>query len=362
MYNYCGVYIWSYAQAFTKMILTYKVKHGRDFTKELKAARQVAEFAVKNPDKLSTKYVKHFGLKAAISNSILRKYGRDWKCKSVSAVKLAVCNYHIKLTDCIYIPCLKLTLPFRHKCEKVNQIEFCHTYAYIACTIQHPEPYEAEGTLGVDLNATSHCAVVAVERSGKVYKLGKQCNHIRNKYRSIRTYHQKREQFKVVKRIRNRESRIMTDINHKVSKSIVDIAVKNKCIINMEDLKGIRKAKTSKKFKGTLNSWSFYQLRTFIEYKAQKAGAQVHFVDPRYTSKCCSHCGLIGNRKGKVFTCTTCNHVDHADVNAGFNIACANENIVRLQLERDSCKGRTGKPQEDRVDGCTAIQSTSKAC
>ena len=360
MYNYCGVYIWSYEQVFTKMILTYKVKHGRDFTKELKIARQVAEFAVKNPDKLSTKYVRHLGLQSRISCQILRKYGRNSKCKSIASVKLTVPNQGIELTDSIYIPCLKLTLPFRHACEKINQIEFGDTYAYIACTIKDAWPYKTEDTLGVDLNATSHCAVVAIERSGKVYKLGKKCNHIRNKYRSIRAYHQKREQFKVVKRIKNRESRIVRDINHKVSKSIVDIAVENKCIINMEDLKGIRKAKTSKKFKSTLNSWSFYQLRTFIEYKAQKAGAQVHFVDPRYTSKCCSRCGLIGNRKGKVFTCTTCNHVDHADVNAGFNIACANENIVRLQLERDGCKGRTGKPQEDRVGGFNVIQSTSR--
>ena len=50
------------------MILTFKIKHENDFTTQLKQAKQIADFSVlhKN-EKLSSKDVKHFGLKSSLS-------------------------------------------------------------------------------------------------------------------------------------------------------------------------------------------------------------------------------------------------------------------------------------------------------
>ena len=70
-------------------LLTYKVKHHKDYSAELKKARQIAEFALKTRSNTS-KDVKHFGLKSVIANQILRKYGRNKMAKRISNVNLIV--------------------------------------------------------------------------------------------------------------------------------------------------------------------------------------------------------------------------------------------------------------------------------
>jgi len=39
------------------------------------------------------------------------------------------------------------------------------------------------------------------------------------------------------------------------------------------------------------SGWSMF--RQYLTYKAESAGRVVAFVDPAYTSKCCSNCGAI---------------------------------------------------------------------
>jgi len=329
------------------MILTYKVKHNQDYSKELSIARKIAEFSIANRDKLSSKNVSHLGLKSTIASQILWKYGRNRKCKSVKSVNLIVPGQGIKLKDgIISISCLKLELPFDREVFKVNQIELDRTYAYISCTVPEHKPIKTKKHVGVDLNTTGHCAVIAVKETGKVYKLGKKAEHVHKKYKNIRKSLQRKGLYKSVKKIKDRERRIVKDLNHKISRFIVDKAVENKAEIRLEDLKGIRKTtKSRRSFRYALNSWSYWQLGQFIQYKALLAGIPVTYIEPAYTSKCCSRCGHVGERNDKSFKCPSCGHVEHADANAAFNIAFLSKGIVQLQEQRNFCKGSTDAPR-----------------
>ena len=127
----------------------------------------------------------------------------------------------------------------------------------------------------------------------------------------------------------------------------------------MEKLGGIRKSKSSKNkkknksgesFRSSINTWEFYQLQTMIEYKSKICGIPVVYIAPHYTSQKCSRCGLIGNRDKKKYSCSNCGHVDHADVNAAFNIASfASLNNIgsndQFIIDRDIMKGNTDIPQ-----------------
>ena len=334
------------------MILTYIIKHGRDFSFELEKAKQIAEFAVKTHT-LSSKDVKQFGLKSIISNQILRKYSRNKTIKRVRHVNLIIPSRGIRADrekKEIYIPSLKLSLHynFRDDFEKINQIEMDEQYAYVSVTIPEKPMIQPQTWLGVDRNATGHVAVIADPQTGKVWKLGKKAEHIHNKYREIRRKLQKVRKYRLLKKIKNRESRIMKDLNHKVSRKVIQVAKENNAGIKLEKLDGIRNnRKHTKSFNYGLNSWSFYQLQKFIEYKAKLNGIPITYVEPKNTSKECSRCGSIGIREGKSFKCLTCGHVDHADANASFNIALRPPlvgSVGQLHADRDACKGSTDTP------------------
>jgi IS605 OrfB family transposase len=116
----------------------------------------------------------------------------------------------------------------------------------------------------------------------------------------------------------------MTDLNHKVSRQLINLAVQEQVgTIIMENLENIRNtAQSLNKADRNLHSCTFYQLQQFIEYKAELAGIVVEYINPKYTSQSCSKCGKVkkSNRKANLYSCECGNHI-HADLNASRNIA-----------------------------------------
>ncbi len=154
---------------------------------------------------------------------------------------------------------------------------------------------------------------------------GKQVMHKRKQYIKLRASLQAKGtkgSKKLLKRLSGKEKRWMTDVNHNISKQIVD---NNSCgdTLVLEDLKYIRKRiKLAKKQRTIVHSWAFGQLQNFIEYKAIGKGLIATYVDPRYTSQRCSKCGFVhrSNRNSHQFICKECGYTANADYNASCNI------------------------------------------
>ena len=95
--------------------------------------------------------------------------------------------------------------------------------------------------------------------------------------------------------------------------------------IRFEDLSGIRKSAKQRKITKSdagqnRDYWPFYQLETFVRYKAMAAGVIVDEVRPHYTSQTCHHCGAVNKRHKHAYVCTRCGHKAHADANAAMNV------------------------------------------
>ena len=337
------------------MILTYKIRHEKDFSRELSLAIKVAKYGLQH-NSLSSADVKHIGLKSVISNQILRKYSKSKTIKQVGSVKLTIPNQSIKIIkDKLFIPCLKLSLDiyFPKNFNKINQIEIGKEFAYISVTYPDAEPIIAINTIGVDRNTTHHVIVASCLETGKVLKLGSSCNHIHQKYKCMRKSLQKQGKYGKVKAIKQRESNIVKDINHKTTTKLMQFAKENNAVIVLEDLKNIRQtAKQRKKQRYSLHSWSFYQQQQMIEYKAKKLGVTVQYVAPQYTSQRCSRCGHIeqANRNKNLFQCKKCGIVEDSGANAGFNIAYLHrQGIPQFNIDSDMLKGNTDTPEEATI-------------
>lgn len=198
-----------------------------------------------------------------------------------------------------------------------------------------PVTYEIE-----ESNITDICNVVGIDRginfvvatydskhkSGFVS--GKAIKQKRAKYSKLRKELQMRHtpsSRRRLKAIGQRENRWMQDINHQVSKALVENNPKHTLFV-LEDLSGIRNATERVKTKDRYVSvsWSFYDLEQKLIYKAKQNQSSVIKVDPRYTSQCCPCCGHVEksnrNKKIHLFTCKKCGYKSNDDRIGAMNL------------------------------------------
>jgi len=196
-------------------------------------------------------------------------------------------------------------------------------YALVAVSMQVADAAPVKDWIGVD-RGQNNIAVAALPKGfGRFWKGGR-VKGLRRQFQRTRQKLQAAKQLKEVKRLEQRERRIMTHINHIISKQLVQFACDYDCGLRFEDLSGCRqtmkqKKKTKSNAAKNRDTWSFYQLETMTRYKAIRAGVPVESVPAPYTSKSDYRNGVIGKRNGdwfKGFDGYRCN----ADWNASQNI------------------------------------------
>lgn len=133
---------------------------------------------------------------------------------------------------------------------------------------------------------------------------------------------------RVLKRLSQRENRWMSDVNHRISKTLVK-KYGGDTLFVLEDLKGISFSDDllsgrSKEQRQHLRTWTFYQFEQFLMYKAEETGSGVIKVSPRYTSQRCPKCGRIHkeNRKKDTheYICDSCGYRSNDDRIGAMNL------------------------------------------
>jgi len=197
-------------------------------------------------------------------------------------------------------------------------------YLYVTVDLPSAPPVDTQDVLGVDLGIVQ----LAVDSDGEAHT-GAGVKQCRRKFSRLRAGLQKagtKSAKKHLRRNRRRESRYQRDVNHCISKHLVQKALVGQKALAIEELSGIRErtqATVRKTHRYARLSWAFAQLRSFLAYKCEAAGVSLYVIDPRNTSRtcvACGHCAKENRRSQSEFLCKQCGFQANADWVGASNI------------------------------------------
>lgn len=192
---------------------------------------------------------------------------------------------------------------------------------------QQTTTFEIDKIVGIDLGI-NFLATTYDSKGKTTFYNGRQVKSKRGNYKILRKQLQERgtkSAKRKIKSIGSRENRWMNDINHSITKALVDTYGKNTLFV-LEDLTGIRNSteKVNINNRYVSVSWAFYQFRQMLEYKAKMNKSVVIAVDPKYTSQQCPKCGHIEkynrDKKNHIFKCKNCSYQSNDDRIGAMNL------------------------------------------
>jgi len=212
-------------------------------------------------------------------------------------------------------------------------------YLYVTIDLPTPPPIEPVGVIGVELGIVE----IASDSEGNQYSAEavKACRRRVREHRRQLQKKNSRSAYKRLQKSRRRQSRFTRQVNHVISKELVQRASLSLKALALEDLSGIQERANGfgRRMRWLIGNWAFDQLKQFLVYKAKAAGIPLVSVDPRNTSRTCSVCGHYNkaNRKSQAkFLCLQCGLDINADLNASRNIKARAELSDSLMLRSNS--------------------------
>lgn len=199
-------------------------------------------------------------------------------------------------------------------------------YLHIAVKKEIETNTKINNVVGVDLGM--RFLITAINsKDNHLFINGKQIKQVKAKYVKLRKQLQSRgtkSAKRKLKEISGRENRFMTNTNHCISKALLNFAEENSLIV-LEDLTGINLSTIVRnKDRYYRLSWTFAQLRQFIEYKALLRNTSVIAVNPKHTSQMCPKCGYTHknnrNHKTHTFICCQCGYTSNDDRIGAMNL------------------------------------------
>jgi putative transposase len=290
--------------------------------------------------------------KACVMTRAARKVGIEakfpWRNKKFrttvwksSAIKLA--NGIVRLSNGAGQRRIEIVLPeLLYSVLKVIEVRLVYDkrsrrYNWHIVVENGKQPKVAPGTntVSVDLGEI-HPAVVGDERSttiitcrerrheqqGHAKRLAKLSKALSRKRKGSRRY---RKLVRAKSRMKAKHKRVARDIEHKVSRAIVDEALsRGASTIVMGDIKDIADGvNLGKQTNQKISSWNHGQIRKLVEYKAQAEGISVVLQDEHDTTQTCPSCGNKHKPSGRVYKCRHCGFSAHRDMVGQINILSA---------------------------------------
>lgn len=202
-------------------------------------------------------------------------------------------------------------------------------YLHIPVTYEITELNQSEVSNVVGIDRGIRFLATTYDSNGKsVFYDGNVVKQKRAHYKSLRKQLQQvgtPSSRRRIKAIGQRENRWMQDVNHCVSKALVENNPVGTLVV-IEDLSGIRSATERVKVKDRYVSvsWSYYDLEQKLSYKALKHHQLVKKVDSAYTSQTCPKCGHTErnnrNKKLHLFCCKNCGYKSNDDRIGAMNL------------------------------------------
>ena len=202
-------------------------------------------------------------------------------------------------------------------------------YLYISATkeVTNFDKQTVKHVVGIDRGL--HFLATSYDEQGKTaFFDGQAIIRKRAKYQKLRATLQAKgtkSAKRRLKKLSGRENRWISDVNHCLSKTLVQKYGANTLFV-LENLNGVSFERTDlpKALRNQNKSWAFYQLEQFLTYKAHLHNSEVVEVSAKYTSQRCPKCGVIKkdnrNHEKHEYHCDNCSYRSNDDRIGAMNI------------------------------------------